>query len=266
MRHKELANTGVEIPEIGLGTWQYRGGVEPLKKGVSCGAFLIDTAEAYGTEDVVGKAIRGMLDEVFIATKVSPRNFRHDDVIRAADKSLKRLSIDRIDLYQLHWPSPDIPIEETMSAMDELVEAGKVRFIGVSNFSMRQFIEAQDAASNKIVSNQVRYNLLDRSIERELLPYCQQNGVTVIAYSPLARGLRNLKTELGGTLEQIAQAAGKTEAQVALNWLVSKDNVIAIPKSNSAERTEQNCGASDWSLSTEDLNLLERAYAGARRG
>ena len=258
--YKQLGDTSVKVPEIGLGTWQYRGGVEPLRKGISVGAFLIDTAESYGTEDAVGEAVRSIRPDVFVATKVSPSHFKYDDMLRAADKSIQRLGTDYIDLYQLHWPSSSVPIEETMQAMDKLVEDGKVRSIGVSNFSVAQFKEAQAATGNKIVSNQVVYNLADRGIEREILPFSQANDVTVIAYSPLAEGMRNLKSRLKGqALEKVAQASGKTVAQVALNWCISKDNVIAIPKSDSAQRTEENCGASGWRLADDHMRLLEEA-------
>ena len=258
MQYKKLADTNIKIPEIGLGTWEYRGGVEPLQKGLSLGAFLIDTAEIYGTEEIVGRVIEGKRDQVFLATKVSPEHFDYQAVITAANNSLKRLGTDYIDLYQLHWPNPDIPIGETMAAMDKLVSAGKVRFIGVSNFSLAQFKEAQSVTENKIVSNQVRYNLVDRRIERELLPYCQKHNVTVIAYSPLAHGMSNLKTKLGGhVLEEVARDAGKTEAQVALNWCISRGKVIAIPKSNSSQRTTENCNASGWRLTPYQIDLLE---------
>jgi len=232
VQYKKLADTNLRIPEIGLGTWEYRGGVEPLQKGISLGTCLIDTAEIYGTEEIVGRAIADKRGEVFLATKVAPEHFDYQGVITAANNSLKRLGTDYIDLYQLHWPNQDIPIEETMAAMDKLVSAGKIRFIGVSNFSLAQFKEAQAVTENKIVSNQVRYNLVDRRIERELMPYCHKNNVTIIAYSPLARGMSNLKTKLGKrALEEVAREAGKTEAQVALNWCTARDNAIAIPKS-----------------------------------
>ena len=135
MNHKELANTGTRLAEIGLGTWQYEGGVEPLRTGIALGACFIDTAESYSTEEVVGRAIQGIRNKVFVATKVSPRHFRRSDVIRSAEASLRRLKTDYIDLYQLHWPNYAVPIEETMAAMEKLVESGKIRFIGVSNFS-----------------------------------------------------------------------------------------------------------------------------------
>ena len=184
-------------------------------------------------------------------------------MIEAADNSLKRLGIDSTDLCQLHWPSSNVPIEETMGAMDKLVESGKVRYIGISNFSVEQFKQAQAAAKNRIVSHQVSYNLVDRSIERDLLPICQENDVTVVAYSPLANGLGNLKTRPGGAaLAEITKATGKTEAQVALNWCLSSNNVIAIPKSDSVVRIEENCNASGWRLSQEQVRTLDRAYIG----
>ena len=182
MNSKQLSQTGISIPEIGLGTWNYHGGIEPLRAGFEQGALWIDTAESYGSEKVVGQVISGLRERVFIATKVSPEHFRRRDVIRASDESLRRLGTDYIDLYQLHYPSSEVPIHETLGAMEELVEAGKVRFIGVSNFSLAELKAAQQAMrKHRIVSNQVRYSLVDRTIEAELLSYCQANQVSVIA-------------------------------------------------------------------------------------
>lgn len=262
MERKELGETGVQVPEIGLGTWAYTGGVEPLRRGISLSAILVDTAEAYSTEEVVGRAVRGIRDQVFIATKVSPSHFRREELLRAADHSLRRLGTDFIDLYQLHWPNSAVPIQETMGAMEELVDAGKVRFIGVSNFSAAQLQEAQAAMTrHRAVANQVRYNLADRHIEAELLPYCQRTGVTVIAYSPLARGLDNLRRlDRTGALVRIARETGRSEAQVALNWCISRPGVIAIPKANSIAHVEENCGASGWHLTPQQLQALEEAF------
>jgi len=134
MELKELGRTGVKVPEIGIGVWRYRGGVEPLRVGLAMGAFLIDTAEIYGTEDVVGEVISGMRERVFIATKVSGQHLRYDEVLRAADASLKRLGTNYIDLYQIHWPGHFVPIQETMRAMETLVDRGMVKYLGVSNF------------------------------------------------------------------------------------------------------------------------------------
>jgi diketogulonate reductase-like aldo/keto reductase len=259
MIQKPLGKTQVTLPEVGLGTWQYNGGVAPLRKGLELGALLIDTAESYGSEDVVGQAIKGIRDKVFLATKVSPAHFRYADLLKAADQSLRRLAVDHIDLYQLHCPNFLVPMAETLEAMEKLVEAGKVRFLGVSNFSVGQLKKAQQCLrKNRIVSNQVRYSLVDRTIEPRLLPYCQANGLTVIAYSPLARSLRRiLDGDPRSCLARIAKATGKTAAQIAINWCLCKRPVVAIPKGSSPEHVAQNCGASDWRLSAEDIKTLD---------
>ncbi len=266
MKSKELGATGVQLPEIGLGTWQYRGGTEPLRKGISLGAFLIDTAEMYGTEGVVGDAIKDRRDRVFIATKVSGDHLRYDEVLKAAEGSLRRLATDHIDLYQVHWPDPRVPIRETMRAMEALVETGKVNFIGVSNFSVTELQEAQEAmGKHTIVSNQVLYNLLERDIEEDLLPYCEEQRITVMAYTPLAKGKLVAKSSLRHkrameALRNIARETGKTVAQVALNWCIAKPAVIAIPKAGSVEHVIEDCGATGWRLSPEHLEALSRAF------
>jgi len=259
MQTKELVNTGVQLPEIGLGTWDYKGGVEPLRKGMEAGGLFIDTAEAYGTESVVGEAIRGMRERVFVATKVSPQNFRKDDLRKSVEASLRKLGVETIDLMQLHHPNPDIPIEETMGALSELLDAGKIRFCGVSNFSVAQMQAARKAlGKHPLVSNQVRYNLIDRTIEADVLPYCQANGITVIAYSPLAKDLaRIFDSDPTGIIPQISRATGKTPGQIAINWCICKNGVVAIPKANSAERILENCGASEWRLSAEQISQLD---------
>lgn len=259
MDYKPLGDVGVDLPEIGLGTSEYTGGVEPLRRGVDLGATLIDTAELYRTEVIVGEAIRGMRDRVFLATKVSPLHFRRRALLNAAENSLKALGTDYIDLYQLHWSNPLVSIGETMAAMEQLVDSGKVRFIGVSNFSVRRLKKAQAAMTrHKIVSNQVGYSLVDRRIEPGLLSYCQQNGITVIAYSPLGTGMNHLQArDRASALAHVAAETGKTEAQVALNWCISKENVIAIPKSNSLERIQENCDASGWRLTAEQIKALD---------
>jgi diketogulonate reductase-like aldo/keto reductase len=256
---KELGKTGVRVPEIGLGTWQYNGGPEPLVVGVGLGATLLDTAEIYGSEGVVGKAIRQVgRDKVFLATKVSGQHLRYSDVLKAAEDSLKRLDVETIDLYQVHWPNSAVPIEDTMRAMGELLDKGKIKFVGVSNFSVDETRDAQKSLSRgKIVSNQVEYNLSDRSIEQDLLPYCQKEGITILAYSPLARGLSvRARSSL---LDEIASKYKKTRAQVILNWITSHDGVITIPKSDSVDHTKENCGASGWRLSEDDIERIGKA-------
>lgn len=258
MDYKQMANTGVMLPEIGIGTGLYEGGIDPLRAGINLGGAFLDTAENYGTEEIVGRAIKGIRAEIFLATKVSPKHFRRADVIRAADESLRRLGTDHIDLYQLHWPNYTVAIEETMAAMEELVEDGKVRFIGVSNFTLGELKRAQKAMTkHRIVANQVNYSLVERTIESDLLPYCQREQIAIIAYHPLGHGLSNLlRRDPGKVFEIVAERNGKTVPQVALNWCISKPGVFAIPKSNSVERVRDNCGASGWRLPAEDLDLL----------
>lgn len=263
----ELAKTGVSIPEIGLGTWEYRAGPQPLRKGLEAGALFIDTAESYGSEPAVGEAVRGIRDRVFIATKVSPQNFRPADLRRSVEASLKRLDTDFVDLLQLHEPNPAIPIDDTMGAIAELITAGKVKFAGVSNFSATQLKAAQKALGRyPIVSNQVRYNLIDRTIEMELLPYCRANHVTVIAYCPLARGLSRIRDcDPTGAIDQLSRETGKSPAQIVINWCVCQAGVVAIPKGNSVEHILDNCGASDWRLNQEQLALLDERVQHRRR-
>jgi len=274
MKFKRLGNTDLEVAAVGMGTWGIGGfssritsadrhQAEALRHGIELGMTHIDTAESYGaghSEEVVGEAVRGVRDRVFIATKVSPEHFHYDDVIKAADRSLRRLEVSYIDLYQLHWPSPRIPIEETMRAMEHLLQNGKIRFIGVSNFSVNQLREAQEALSQaEIVSNQVEYSLMNREVERELLPYCQKEKITIIAYSPLARG-ELLSGRSKQILHEVSTKYGRTPAQVAINWLISKSNVVAIPKAATIEHLEENAGASRWGISNDDANLLDRSF------
>jgi diketogulonate reductase-like aldo/keto reductase len=280
MELKPLGGTGVMVPEIGLGVWRYSGGVEPLRQGIELGAFLIDTAEMYGTEDVVGQAIKGLRERIFLATKVSADHLRYDDVLRAAEASLQRLETDYLDLYQIHWPNSSVPIQETMRAMETLVDRGLVRHIGVSNFSVQQLQAAQAAMSKyPIVSDQVLYNLNRREIERDLLPYCLMQNITIIAYTPLDDGrlatrswfpqnwrmhaIEEVATYMRRmqALEQIAIYMQKTLAQVALNWCTSRPNVIAIPKSSSLTRIVENCQASGWRLSPEQIRFLDVVFA-----
>lgn len=275
MERKPLGSSGVMVPEIGLGTWRYTGGPEPLRRGVQLGANLIDTAEMYRTEDAVGEAIAGIRAQVFVATKVLGSNLRYDAVLRAADRSLRLLGVDKIDLYQVHWPNPRVPIAETMQAMERLVDDGLVDYVGVSNFSVEDMAEAQAAMQhNAIVSNQILYNLRRRRAERDVIPYCRQHDIAVIAYSPLHEGAltgngggvaAGVRRALGRNrdrqaLADLADETGKTAAQVALNWVADQPGVIAIPKSNSVARTEENCAASGWSLTPEQRQRLDAAF------
>ncbi len=264
MFYKALGKTEVKLSEIGIGTWQLNtrtdDALKAIRVGLDNGINFVDTAEVYGTEELVGEAIRGYKD-VFVATKVWPTHFHYNDVIKSCEQSLSKLGISQIGLYQLHWPNPAIPISETMSAMEKLVDMGKIRYIGVSNFSMEELIAAQKAMSKyTIVSNQVEYSLLVRDAEKELLPFCHKTGITLIAYSPLARGAlfsgryRNLSSELSS----IAQKYKKTAVQTALNWLLGKGPVIAIPKANNPAHMLENIAASSWRLASEDVDAINR--------
>jgi len=277
MDYKELGKSGVKMPVLGLGTWgvggfssRHLGGeeeaVRALRMGLELGMRFIDTAEMYArghSEEVVAKAVAKGRESVFIATKVSAENLSYEGVLRSCDASLKRLETKYVDLYQVHWPNPSIPIAETMRAMEKLVADGKVHSIGVSNFSVQQTREAQRALSKAhLVSNQVEYSLLDRSIEDDLLPFAEKEHITIIAYSPVARGRipgggRDSRWEL---LEKIAAKYGKTKVQVALNWLIAKDPVVAIPKAVRLDHVRENAGAAGWKIIQEDLDKLDKAF------
>jgi len=263
---KELGATGVSLPEVGLGTYLYQGSSELLRRGIELGATFIDTAELYENEEVVGRAIKGIRERVFIATKT--HHFKYEDVLNSAELSLKRLDIDTIDLYQLHHPNAAVPIEETMGAMEELVKQGKVRFVGLSNFTVPEFEQAQAALSKvKLASNQMRYSIVDRSMEVEMLPYCDKNRVTLLAYSPLGHSFQNiLAADSQGVLEDLARDTGKTKAQVALNWCLCKTGVVVIPKTESSEHMAENCQSSGWRLNGEQIARLDKGVKFRRRG
>ncbi|MHA1665691.1 MAG: aldo/keto reductase [Candidatus Njordarchaeales archaeon] len=267
---KEIGKTGVKVPAIGFGTWKIGGGFSPdysrddyfvsiIKKAIEYGLWHIDTAEMYGdghAEELVGRAIRDFdRDAVFITTKVSGDHLAFNDVIKAVKRSLERLGIKYIDLYLVHWPNPTIPLRETIKAMEELVNRGWIRFIGVSNFSKSLLEEARTYLSKEdIVNNQVQFSLTYRSPESELLPYCQREGITLTAHTPLDKG-RLAKNKM---FQEIGKKYNKTAAQVALNWLISKPRVITIPKASSEEHIRENAGAMGWRLKEEDLKLLNK--------
>ena len=267
MNLKELGSTGVQVSELALGTWMYHGESEPLRAGIERGAFFIDTAESYGSEPIVGAAIRGIRDRVFLASKVSPRHFRYPDLIRAAECSLKELNTDYLDLYQLHWPNYTVDIAETMSAMERLVDMGRIRFIGVSNFSVAELQRAQAKLSKyRIMSNQVRYSLLDRLPESGMLTYCEANRISLLAYSPLGTGFDGLRAaDTGDVLGEVSAEVGKTRAQVALNWCLVPSPVIAIFKSENTEHILENCGASGWRLTEAQHRRVSQGVTAYRR-
>ncbi len=278
MELKNLGRSNVKVPVLGLGTWGIGGfstrsvagdddDIKALRLGLDLEMRFIDTAEMYAsghTEEVVAKAIEGRRESVFLATKVSPQHLSYEGVLKSCDASLKRLRTNYVDLYQAHWPNPRIPIPETMKGLEKLVKDGKVRFIGVSNFSVEQTRQAQEALSTvDVVSNQVEYSLLDRSIEADLLPYAEKEQITIIAYSPLARGKilsASNRENRWRILDEIAAKHGKTRNQVALNWLIAKQPVMAIPKSANSAHLQENLGAQGWKIFKEDEEALNRAF------
>jgi len=280
VEYKQLGKTGEKIAAVGLGTWRLGGSqspdyahdleiVETIRYAVELGMNHIDTAEMYASghaEELVGRAIKVFpRDEVFIATKVWYTNLRYDDVLQACERSLKRLGVKYVDLYMIHWPNEKIPLSETMKAMEKLYKDGKIRYIGVSNFSTRLVEEAQsNLSTTEIAANQVEYGLHNRSIEADLLPYCERNGITVTAYSPLGQGRIAMelkaKTKRTETLWEIANRYGKTPIQVALNWVIWRENVITIPKASRREHLEENAGACGWRLIPRDYQLLSDVW------
>ena len=271
-----LGKTSESIPEVGMGTWGMGGGmradssrdsesIEALKLGLELDMTLVDTAEMYGaghSEEVVSRALEDWRKPIFVASKVSPSHFGYDDILRSARKSLDRLRVKQMDLYQLHWPNPRVPIVETMKAMEKLVRDGSVRHLGVSNFSVVQMKEAQAALSREeIVSNQVEYSLVDRSVEETILPYCQRAKITLIAYSPL--GQSRIAKGRGGPfkiVDEIATRLGKSRSQVALNWLLWHESVVVIPKASDKKHVVENAAVSGWKLSPNDFQEIDQAF------
>ena len=264
MQTRALGASGAFVSEVGLGTWHFRGDPAVMQRALDLGATLIDTAESYDTEVQVGKALQGRRDEAFIATKVSPWNFRYADVMKSADQSLRNLGIDTIDLYQLHAPDEGISIEETMRAMDDLVGAGKVRFVGVSNFAVAELVAAEAAlGSGRIAENQIKYSIFDHQFADTVIPYCLEHGIAILAYSPLEsaqyRAELGRNPQLQGLLTQMSQETGKTAVQILLRWGLQHPNVVTIPATNSVAHLEENCGASGWQLSEEQYGALNAA-------
>jgi len=268
MSTKVLGQTGVMLPELAFGTWQYNGTADTLRRTVEMGGIFLDTAERYRNEPLVGTAIKGIRDRVFIATKVSAEHFRYNDVLKAAEGSLRALGTDHIDLYQLHWPNDTVPIEENMSAMERLVDAGKVRFIGVSRFPVSLLKKAKGALhKHKIVAHQLSYSLVDRDVEPDVLRYCRADGITVLAFSPLGRRPQSvLNSDSRGALDRISKETGKTKVQIALNWCLCKEQVIPITTASSIAHVEENWGAVGWRLSPEHVRLLNESISFQRRG
>lgn len=263
---------GREVPAIGQGTWHMsesrRSGAEEeraLRLGIDLGMILIDTAEMYAdgrAEEIVGRAIAGQRERVFVVSKVYPHNASRTGVPAACARSLKRLGTDRIDLYLLHWPG-SVPIAETVNAFEELREQGKIRAWGVSNFDVREMEEvAALAAGSNCATDQVLYNPESRGIEYDLLPWCSQRRMPVMAYSPVGQGGRLLRSK---ALTDVARRHGATPAQIALAWAIRHSTVIAIPKAADPAHVHENAAASEIALTEQDLAAIDAAHPPPRR-
>lgn len=273
MEYKNLT-AKVKIPVLGLGTFGMGGGLRPdysqdekyldaISYAISKGITHIDTAEIYGAghaEELVGKAIKKFnRQKLFVTTKVSPHHlFTKGQIFKSCHGSLRRLDIDYIDLYLIHWPNPLAPMKNVMAAFDKLVADGKVRFIGVSNFSARQLQNAQKHTQNKIVCNQVQYSLLHRAPEKELIAFGRQNNIILTAYTPLGQG--QLARPDIPALDKIAQKYHKTCAQVALRYLIEKPQVITIPKASSKDHIDELLGCIGWKIKKEDQKYLDAEF------
>jgi diketogulonate reductase-like aldo/keto reductase len=265
MRHVTLSS-GQKMPVLGQGTWGFgeRGkgraeAVAALRAGIDLGMTLIDTAEMYGeggAEEIVGEAIAGRRDEVFLVSKVYPHNASRKGTIAACERSLKRLATDRIDVYLLHWRGGE-KLADTIAAFETLRRDGKIGSYGVSNFDTDDMAELwQVPGGAAATTNQVLYNLTRRGAEWDLLPWCREHGVPIMAYSPIEQGRMLGNVEL----KNLAEKRGITPAQLALAWLLHQDGVIVIPKAGRLDHLRENAAALTIKLTRDDLAALDRAF------
>ena len=257
---------GERVPALGQGTWhmgedrrRIAEEAAAVRLGIELGMTLIDTAEMYGSggsEEMIAQAIEGMRDKLFIVSKVYPHNASRSGVVAACERSLKRLGTDRIDLYLLHWRG-SIPLAETIAGFERLQREGKIRYHGVSNFDRADMAEwVALEGGETVAADQVLYNLSRRGPEWDLVPWCREHSVAIMAYTPLGQGglLRDR------TLAEIARRHSATPAQVALAWLLRQPGTIVIPKAARLEHVRENRGALDVVLTDEDLAALDRAF------
>jgi diketogulonate reductase-like aldo/keto reductase len=271
-----LLPSGSEMPVLGQGTWNMgedpaarRDEVAALRLGLELGMTLIDTAEMYGeggAEEVVGEAIAGRRDDAFIVSKVYPHNADRRGVQAACERSLRRLGTERIDLYLLHWRG-NVPLAETLEAFVRLREQGKIGDFGVSNFDTGDMEEAAALPGGALIAtDQVLYNLTRRGIEWDLLPWCRERRMPLMAYSPLESNPQEQGRLLGDPqLAAVARRHGVTPARVALAWVLRQEGVVVIPKAVRPQHVRDNCAALDLVLTPEDLAQLDAAFPAPRR-
>jgi diketogulonate reductase-like aldo/keto reductase len=257
---------GERVPAFGQGTWQMgedrrraKEEAAAIRLGIELGLTLIDTAEMYGNgaaEEIVAEASRGLRDRLFIVSKVLPYNASRNGVIEACERSLKRLKTDRLDLYLLHWRG-SVPLADTLTGFERLLRDGKIRHHGVSNFDtddMQEWVGL--SGGEKVAANQILYNLTRRGPEFELIPWCRERKIAIMAYTPIEQG-RMLRHK---ALAEIAARHGATPAQIALAWLLRQDGMIVIPKASRQEHVRENRGTLDVKLTADDLAALDRAF------
>lgn len=267
MELREFGPTKREIAVIGQGTWYLdrgdrRASVLALRRGLDLGMNHVDTAEMYGSaEEVIGEAIAERRDEVFLVSKVVPEHASRSGTLAACEQSLARLRTDRLDCYLLHWRGR-YPLEETFTAFDQLQVEGKILSWGVSNFDVPDLEEARKIAGDgRLACNQVLYHLEERAIEHAVIPWCEQNGVAVVAYSPFGHGRFPTPRSPGGrVLEEIAAAHAATARQVAMRFLVRSPSLFTIPKSSSPEHTTENAGTGDLHLTAAEIARIDEAF------
>ena len=271
MIQRKFGWTGVDVPIIGQGTWMIDGdsevelrALQTLRLGLDLEMNHIDTAEMYGeghVEELVGEAIAGRRDEIFLVSKVLPANASYDGTLKACERSLKRLKTDWLDLYLLHWRG-SYPLSETMRAMEKLVAEGLVKYIGVSNFDVEDLVEAEQVLqTEQIACNQVLYNLRDRGIEPRLLPYCSKKRIAVVGYAPFGHGnFPSPSSREGKLLIEIGRRHNRTPKQVALNYLTRHPSTFTIPKTTRLERVKENSGGVGWQLTEDEVNMIDRAF------
>jgi diketogulonate reductase-like aldo/keto reductase len=269
MRQRPFGPTGLLVPIVGQGTWNMERDpraecIAAIRRGIDLGMTHIDTAELYGSgrvEELVGEAIAGRRDEVYLVSKVLPHNASHDGTIAACERSLRRLRTDRLDLYLLHWPG-DHPLDDTFAAFAKLQADGKIRHFGVSNFSVGEMEQALAiTGEGGLACNQVLYHLEERAIEHTVLPFCEAHQIAVVAYSPFGSGSFPSPRSGGGRiLGEIADAHGATPHQVALAFLLRKPAVFAIPKASSVAHVEQNAVAAELELERDEIERIDAAF------
>jgi diketogulonate reductase-like aldo/keto reductase len=267
MRLEPFGSSGHEVSVIGQGTWYIDRGdrksaVAALRRGIDLGMTHIDTAEMYGdAEPVVAEAIAGRRDEIFLVSKVLPSNASRRGAVAACERSLARLKTDRLDCYLLHWRGAS-PLAETVAAFEELVSAGKIRAWGVSNFDADDLAEMLAVAGKgRIACNQVLYHLSERAIEHAVIPWCEQHGVAVVAYSPFGHNeFPQARSTAGRVLQSIAEAHGASARQVALAFLTRASSVFAIPKASTPEHTADNAAAGNLVLGKDEIAALDSAF------